>query len=149
LSEDLGELTVKDRLNFPYLLANQILTFQQSLIVEGDTEYRSQEALKGLVNMIPVAWKDPQFHEELEKAVKKVKIDNRPVVVKGIRMNEETCKKLGVKPYTIEKEVDYYKLFQACMNLLNRRGLLSKLHRIEVLEGVDFDTVEIPPPLER
>jgi len=78
---------------------------------------------------------------------KKVKVDKRPFVVPSVRLSEELCLELGVPSYVEETEVNYFQYFQACINLLQRRGLLTKIHRVEMLEGVDFDTVAIPPPI--
>jgi len=63
-----AELTLKDRLNFPYLLANQILTFQKAILNLEFSEREIREAIEGLVHLIPQAWKDEQFGKDMKKA---------------------------------------------------------------------------------
>lgn len=120
-----AQLTLKDRMNFPYLFANQILTFQKALLAEEYSEREIQEAIKGFVNMIPSTWEDDKFKQDLETASRKVEVDVRPVVVPGIRLNPEVCEELGLPTVEVEEEIDYYKMFRACIDLLDRRGLTS------------------------
>ena len=147
MKENEAPLTLKDRVDFPYILANQMLTFQKALLAEEFSEREIQETILGFVHVIPDTWKDNEFRKELEVAEKKVKVDKRPFVVPSVRLSEELCLELGVPSYVEETEVNYFQYFQACINLLQRRGLLTKIHRVEMLEGVDFDTVAIPPPI--
>jgi len=136
-----AQLTLKDRLNFPYLLANQILTFQKAILNLEFSEREIREAIEGFVHLIPEAWKDEKFKEALDEAKVKQKIDKRPLVAGNIRMSEATCLQLGFQPFEEKEVVDYYKMFQACINLLDRKKMLSRIARIEELESIDFDTV--------
>lgn len=146
MSEFEAELTVKDRLNFPYLLANQILTFQKAILNMEYSEYEIREAIEGFIHLIPESWKDDKFQEEQDGAIIERKRDLRPSFC-GLTASEQFCKTHGITAFEDEKVFDYYKLFQACVNLLSRRGLLSRKHRVEVLEDVDFDEVAIPAVL--
>lgn len=139
-SEFEAQLTLKDRLNFPYLLANQILTFQKAILNLEYSDREIREAIEGFVHLIPETWKDDKFSQDYENAVTDKQKDMRPIVAGQIRMSEEACRKLGIKPYVTEKTVDYYQVFQACMNLLNRRKLLSKILRIEELDSIESIT---------
>lgn len=151
MSEVKGEeaqLSIKDRLNFPYILANQILTFQKSILAEEHSEREIEESIKSFVNLLPDSWKDEQFNEDLEKAKTKRKVDKRPQVTATIRMAEETCNELGIPAFVEEEAIDYYSLFQACINLLDRKKLLSRVRRVEKLEGIDFEHPENNEVLE-
>lgn len=134
-----AELTLKDRLNFPYLLANQILTFQKAILNLEFSDREIREAIEGFVHLIPEAWKDTKFEDEMKAAQTKTKIDIRPSFC-GITASEKFCETHGIKAFREEETFDYYKMFQACINLLNRKKLLSRILRIEQLEGIDFDT---------
>jgi hypothetical protein len=136
-----AQLTLKDRLNFPYILANQILTFQKSLLALEYSEQEIRESIEGFVHLIPQSWKDKQFEDDLESAKTKQKIDKRPIVAGNLRISEETCKSLGIEPFEEKEVVDYYKVFQACIDLLNRRDLISKKKRIEKLVEIDLDNI--------
>ena len=133
-----AQLTLKDRLNMPYLIANQILTFQKSLLAVENSEREIIEAIKGLVNMIPDSWKDETFKKDMEKARVKRKVDVRPDWC-GLRASKEFCEKHGIQSEIEEEVDDWYKAFQACINLLDRRGMLTKNQVIEQLEGVSYE----------
>jgi len=139
-----ADLTLKERVNFPYLLANQILTIQKAFLVADSSEKSEREkrdAILGFVYLIPVVWKDEKFAKEMEDAKIKLKRDKRPRVAIHVRMSEKTCKQLGIPAFVEETTFDYYKVFQACMNLLERKEYLSKIMRIERLESIDLASV--------
>lgn len=135
-----AQLTLKDRLNFPYLLANQILTFQRALLALEFSEREIRETIEGFVHMIPETWKDKQFMEDMKKAKITQKIDKRPKFC-GLSATLETCKELGVEPYKEVTTFDYYDLFQACMNLLQRRRMLSKTNPVEQISLIELENI--------
>lgn len=157
MSEAQGEeaqLSIKDRLNFPYILANQILTFQKSILAEEHSEREIEESIRSFVTLIPDDWKDKRFRKDLKHAKSKRKVDKRPQITGTIKMTEDACRELGIPAYVEEESIDYYALFQACINLLNRKKLLSRVRRVEKLEGIDFEhptdhaVLESPLPSE-
>ena len=146
-----ADLTLKERVNFPYLLANQILTIQKAFLVADSSEKSEREkrdAILGFVYLMPKAWKDGKFKKEMEDAKIKLKRDKRPRVAIHVRMSEKICKQLGIPAFVEEITFDYYKVFQACMNLLNRKKMLSKIVLIEELESIDFESIEEDAVLE-
>jgi len=130
-----AQLTLKDRLNFPYLLANQILTFQKAILNLEYSEREIREAIEGFVHLIPESWKDDKFKDDMTKARVKRKKDVRPIVTGSIRMSQKACEQLGIPAFKEEESFDYYKMFQACVNLLDRRGLTSKRSFTEKFTG--------------
>lgn len=133
-----AQLTLKDRLNMPYLIANQILTFQKSLLAVENSEREITEAIKGLVNMIPSSWKDETFKKDIEAARIKRKVDVRPDWC-GLKASKAFCEEHKIQHEKEEEVDDWYRAFQACMNLLARLGMLSKVTRVEELESLDID----------
>ncbi|MHA1829050.1 MAG: hypothetical protein ACTSX6_10445 [Candidatus Heimdallarchaeaceae archaeon] len=129
-----AQLTIKDRINFPYILANQILTFQRSLLKVEASEQEILESIEGLIHLIPEEWKDDEFRKDLENARIATVKDNRPRWC-GFPLDEEICKLRGIEPFTKEERRDPYKLLQAVINLLHRRGMLSKKLWTEVFTG--------------
>lgn len=123
-------LTIRDRMNFPYLLANQILTIQKAMLNSSDNSEISrreiEEAMQGFVQLIPEVWRDEEFYKEYESAKVIVTHDKRPIVAGKIRLAESVCKELGIEPYEQEETYDPYKLFHICINLLERRGMVSR-----------------------
>lgn len=133
-----AQLTLKDRLNYPYLLANQILTFQKALLAQEHSKREIRETIEGFVQLIPESWKDTKFKEDIDKAKIIEQIDLRPLVAGNIRMSKEVCEDLGIAAFKEEETFDYYKIFYACINLLDRRGLTSKKTYTEELHTWDL-----------
>ena len=135
-----AQLTLKDRLNFPYLLANQILTFQKAILNLEFSEREIREAIEGFVHLIPEAWKDGKFEDAMKEAEITKKIDLRPRFC-GVPPSLEYCKTNSLPAFKDQKTFNYYKMFQACINLLDRKKMLSRIVRIEELESIDFESV--------
>lgn len=135
-----AQLTLKDRLNFPYILANQILTFQKALLAQEFSEREIRETIEGFIHLIPDDWKDDTFNKALKKSKETRKNDVRPIVTGTVRMSAKACEEMGIPAFVDEEVSNYYAIFQECMNLLSRKKLLSKILRVEQLESIDFDT---------
>ena len=132
-------LMLGDRINWPYILGNAVINFHGSIIkVEGEqSEQEVREAALCLYNSIPKAWikADKEFERELKEAIKTKKVDVR----------KEWCgRKVGKPKFQKEEYVDPYKLYNACVNVFHRRGLLSKTIFTEkiVPEPQDFEEQE-------
>jgi hypothetical protein len=128
------ELTLKDKLNWTYILANAVLNFHNSVIkVEGEqSEQEVREAALCLYYSIPESWKtaDALFAEELKKAITIRKVDVR---------NTYCGHKVGQPRYEDEEYIEPYKLFHACVNVMDRKGLLSKTRMTEIIDGMFND----------
>ncbi|MGQ9624803.1 MAG: hypothetical protein ACUVT9_05470 [Candidatus Bathycorpusculaceae bacterium] len=127
---------LRDKMNYTDVIQNQLLTFQQALLKTGDdkeSQREVEEAIKGLIHLVPDSWKDDQFKKDYAKAVEEIDEDVRPVYG-GVRLSNETCETLGLPTTKRTSRIDWYKAFQCCINLLDRRGLLSKTQWIEQLE---------------
>lgn len=136
--DELPSLTIKDKVNFPYILANQMLTFQKAILNQEFSEREIREAVNGFVELIPDSWKDEDWKSDLEKAKVIEKKDVRPVVAGTIRMSKEVCSRLGIPVFNEEETYDSYKLFHSCVNLLDRRGMISKVTKIDKVLGERF-----------
>ena len=139
LTKEMLALTIKDRLNFPYLIARQIITYQQAILTTEHSEREIQEAINGLVELVPDSWKGEEWKKETKEAKIKRKIDIRPIVAGNIRMSEEVCKELGIPAFREEEGWDSNKLFHCVINLLDRRGLISRKTKYEDIPGEPFN----------
>ena len=134
-----ASLMLGDRINWPYILGNGVLKFQESIIkVEGEqSEQQVREAALSLFNSIPDAWvkADDKFREDLKEATEEVEVDARPVWC-GVRV--------GPKKVRVEEKINPYRMYHACVNVFQRRGLLSKTIYTEkiVPEPEDFEELE-------
>jgi hypothetical protein len=142
-SEKLFDLTIRDRINFPFLLAEQVTTFQKAILNKDFSRKEVEEAIKGFKNLLPTRWEDDDFKKDIKEAVNKVTIDIRPTFA-GVSMSERMCKAKKI-PMTEDIELmDYFKVLKSCINLLDRRGMLSKREYTEAPTGMPFGEEALP-----
>jgi len=128
-------LTIADRVNYPYLLANILLTIQRVLL-EGD-EGKINDAVEAAINVIPDQFEDEQYYEDLKKATMETMVCVRPRFA-GFTTSEEFCKKHNIPTVQVETVRDPWLTQKAIYNLLQRRGMLSKKRWL----SIDFDPEE-------
>jgi len=126
-------LTLGDRVNYPYLLAQMILNFQKAIVKDEYVQsfQEIQEAAQGLYEMIPTAWRiaDKSFDKEINESYIFIPVDQRQYWC-GVP--------IGIPNIKIIKVCNPYKMFNACINLLQRRGLLSRTLYSEVKTGNEY-----------
>lgn len=134
------QLTIRDRINYPYILANQILTIQRVLLDE-EAAKEVIDSVEALVHQIPDLYKDEAFKKEIKAAVLEIRKDIRPKFG-GISMDDDVCKELGIP--TMEKviERDPWAMLQAVINLLQRRSMLTRRSFVERIVLKPFDDTE-------
>jgi len=137
--DDQFQLTLGDKINWPFILGNMILKFQDAIVkVEGEqSEQEVREAALCLYNAIPKSWHDDGFKEDRKEAITYQIIDNRNLWCER-RIGAKIFKGKDTNQIKEEK-LDPYRLFNACVNLLDRRGLISKKNIAEVSDGNKFD----------
>jgi hypothetical protein len=128
-------ITIKDRINHPYILANQILTIQKAILNLENSTQITQEAVEGLIHIIPDIWKDEKYKEELEQSYVDKQVDIRPEFC-GNKASLVFCQKHKLETTKTEKRLGYWKGLQACINLLDRRGMVSKRSFLEKMTGI-------------
>ena len=134
------QLTIRDRINYPYILANQILTIQRVLLNE-EAAKEVIDSVEALVHQIPDMYKDDSFREEIEKAVLKIVKDVRPKFG-GVTIDEESCVEMGIPTTEEVLEKDPWAILQAVFNLLQRRSMLTRRNFVEkiILKPDQIDT---------
>jgi len=128
---DESTLTLGDRINFPYILAQQINTFQRAKVKEeGEQSFQEvMEAAKGFYELIPDAWRTKKFEEDMKKAIVTIYIDQR----------RHWCGvPIGDPQMAAFKFEDPDKIFHACINLVQARGLLARILYTEVKTGNEY-----------
>jgi len=131
-----AQLTLKDRLNYPYYIGDAILTCNKSVVAtETFSERQIIEATKNLRSLIPSSWEDDDFKKDLEDAEIKQKKDLRPLVAGNIKMSEKACQELGLPIFEEVVTFDFEKLRRACINLFDRRGLTARRTFTEKMTG--------------
>lgn len=141
-TEDIeAQLKLRDRLNYTYLLSQQIFTYQKAVLNMDLSEDEVGEAIEGLINMIPEAWRDKEFEDDIKGALQKTNVDVRPSYC-GIKASVKFCIDNGIAVTVESEERDYHALFKACVDLFQRRGMLSKRTYIEIMLGTGYKSEE-------
>ncbi len=128
-----SELVLGDRMNYPYLIGNQFLTIQKMLADGYTTELEVRDAILTLKNLVPKSWVDAEYQRELLSVSSKESVDERP----------EFCgRKFGPLPENVREITvyDYFGLLNAIVNLLDRRGFITKVRLREIMDGSHFDS---------
>jgi len=130
-------LTIKDRLPYTYILTEAIKTILKGVSSLEYSRREIEEAVKGLVNMIPSAWtnNDEEWKKDMDSAVSKVKVDIRPSFA-GVQMKAEICKAKGIQMTKMVDVPDYFKILHAVFNKLNRLGMISRREWTEAPTGM-------------
>jgi hypothetical protein len=129
-----AQLQIKDRLPCNFLIAQMVLTFQKAILNIQYSAEELREAAEGFVNMIPRAWKDQEFYEDLDNAATQIPMDSRPAFCDR-PASDSYCRKHGIPTQVYIKSFDYMRVFNAVINLLNRRHMLLKPVLKEIMTG--------------
>ncbi|MCJ7761054.1 hypothetical protein MUP59_07955 [Candidatus Bathyarchaeota archaeon] len=141
-----AQLTMRDRLPYHFLLSQMILTFQKAILNIQYSAEELREAVEGFVNHIPTLWRDPEFTQDLQKAQQLIYEDLRPMFC-GVPADREYCEEMGIPTERLVRTFDYFKVFNAVVNLLNRRHMLLKPQYKEIMTGIKA-IPEMEPYLE-
>ena len=137
------QLELKDRINYPHILTTSIIAMKSSLREAKEFNLRKvQIMILDLLTDIPDTWKDQQFEDELKKVVKIREIDIRPINA-GVRLSKEACAKMKIATTRKTKQINYFRLKNAIVNLLDRRHLLIRKEKIEQSTGRNLDIQHI------
>ena len=136
---------IRDRLHYTWLLQEQVRTFQKSVLNVNFSRRELEEAIRGLVAMIPDIWKDndAQWKTDYDKATKEVEVDCR-LSFAGVKMSVELCKKKDLPITKKIKVTDYFVVLQAVFNKLFRMGMLSKREWQEGTTGMPPGETALP-----
>ena len=132
------QLELKDRLNYPFILTQNLLSLEKAYSNPDFDLDIIENLVIGLYTKIPDTWRDNQFEDDLEKSASVVKVDLRPQWGEII-LSKQMCIKQGI-PFEAERVIiNYFKLLNAIINLLDRRGILIRKDKIEYSTGKNLD----------
>lgn len=147
LEKDLPGLSIKDRINHPYILARAILTIIETSPNPLAREPEIRDAVMMLYNLIPDEWHDENFNLEIDRARTKRVIDVRPSFC-GKTASLQWCISHGVPANRTTVVYNHHLLVKACINLLQRRALLSRKALTEIMTGGRFEDLQHMNPDE-
>lgn len=129
-----GRFTLKDRLNYPYIIMRTILKLLDTLGDIEKSDLSIREVVEALIRLIPNSWKDKEFHKARQSAEITKYIDVRPTFCEK-PATLEWCKENGIQPYKKQITYNYYILLSAAIDLLDRRHLLTRREYVEKFTG--------------
>lgn len=136
-------LTIRDRINFPFLLAEQISTFQKAILNTDYSRREIEESIQGLAGMIPSRWEDEQYQKDRDASTEEYEVDNRPTFA-GVPSSNQFCEDRGIPLTRTETRKNYFKLLHAVIDLLERRGMLSRRQFTEQPTGMPEGEEALP-----
>lgn len=134
-----SELTIKDRLNFSFILGEYEIRLPALLDITNDPNLNNLRAfVSWVIHTIPDAWKDTKYRTEMNNAKIKIIEDIRPKI-SGIALSKNYCK-LRKIPISRKRTItDPMREHNAVINLFYRRGLLSRVKYREITSGKKYD----------
>jgi hypothetical protein len=121
--EILEKTTISEIIDYKSLLINTLSSVNTS-ILEGNLEI-TNNAIWTLRNLIPSAWQDEQFKKDIEQCYIENKKDIRPEFC-GNKASLKFCEKHKIEPYKTEKRIEHFQMLSACVNLMERLGILMR-----------------------
>jgi hypothetical protein len=145
--EQIVNLTSREKMDYPFLVAAQINTIQQAILRKDLTIDNLSEAVLGLVHLIPSSWKDKdeKFQADYKKALVETEVDIREEFA-GVQLSHEWHEAHGVPSTKKEDKLNYFLLFQAAINLLYRRGMIVRTEKTEKTSGRRVRKKIVPTP---
>jgi len=138
-----AQLTIRDKVPQAFLITRAILTMMEVVKnIQCSTE-EIREICEFIIHLIPTSWKDTQYYAEMEAAKIYVVQDTRPIFCE-VKASIDFCLKNGIPTFTKTLSFDYFKVFSACIDLLNRKHVIAKVSSKEISSGesVDVQTKE-------
>jgi hypothetical protein len=142
------QLELKERLSYPELLQKSMYGIKQALNSDNPNMSKVNTMILDLMFDIPKTWYDTQFQDDIKSIVKVRKVPN---IIKfaGVQASKEYMKR-HKKPLTKEvREVNYFRLKNAIINLLDRRNMLVRKDKIEYSTGDNMEIGSIDDLIEQ
>jgi hypothetical protein len=136
-SQQVSGLAIRDRMNHPFLLANGIYVFQHTTTDQTNLESVVRETVMALYDIIPDMWEDAEFQKDIDRAKTQQTADVRPDFC-GQQATAEWCQAHGIAARQVVTVYNHHLIMKACINLLDRRGMLTKKIFKEIFTGKHF-----------
>jgi hypothetical protein len=132
--EETIQLELKDRIPYQKIIEKKLYNLSD-LISNSKTPFQDiQHAILDLLTGIPDSWKDREFEIEMKSVIKHRRIDVRPSFA-GYKLSIKHCIENKIPHIMLKPQIDYFKLKNAIINLLDRLDLLVRKKKIEYSTG--------------
>lgn len=128
-------------MNHAFLLATGVMMFQKTTTTQESSDALVRETVMALFDLIPDVWEDPDFKEDITRGRTEQIQDVRPNFC-GETASIQWCQSHGAPAYQKIVVYNHHLLMKACINLLERRGLLSRKVFKEIFTGKRFKKPE-------
>ncbi|MBA7490184.1 hypothetical protein ES702_00719 [subsurface metagenome] len=132
------QLELKERIDFPAYIENAFTKIFNAFNNEKIPKSKVQDMILNFYYDIPRSWKDETFQKDVEKIITEKEIPN---IIKwcGITMSKEYMEKNDIPLIKKVKTVNYFKLKNAIINLLDRLNMLVRKDKIEYSTGRNLE----------
>lgn len=136
-----AKLTLRDRVNWPLLLADAIHTLFITMRKENFSIDEIETIVHFIEGLIPSVFHDETYRKEIDEYTQTKKVDLRPGFG-GIKLSEDVCLEMGIPPFEHRETIEPHDKFRSLINLLNRLGAITKKEYTEKFTGVRYEDAE-------
>lgn len=130
-----AKLTLRDRIPTNMLYLYTFLNINKTIKDIKFSEAEIRESVLALVAMVPDELRDEKFQEELKAATKILVFDVRPSFCQ-VKASVEYCLRKGIPITQQIQRLDYFAMYHAVFNLLERKNMLFKKQPKEIMTGL-------------
>lgn len=128
------QLEFKERLNYTQYLQNVIEAINNALNNEKVSMSKIKIMIMNYLNDIPSSWYDEDFENDIKGVVSEKEVPNIQKWA-GVTLSKEYMKKHDIPLTKKVRDVDFFRLKNAIVNLLDRRNMLIRKDKIEQSTG--------------
>lgn len=133
--EDIGvQLELKERLNYPEHIQKAMDTIDSAFNNEKIPRSKVQDMILNFYYDIPNSWKDEAFKKDIQSITSEKTVPNT-ITFCGATMSKGYMKRNNIPLTKTIKIINYFKLKNAIVNLLDRLNMLVRKDKIERSTG--------------
>lgn len=131
------QLEFKERLNYTDYLQKVIENINTALNNEKVSMSKIKMMILNYLNDIPFSWYDPEFENDIKNVIKEKETPN---IIKfcGFALSNAYMERHDIPLTKKVNNVDFFKLKNAIVNLLDRRNMLIRKDKIEQSTGINL-----------
>ncbi len=143
MSADVVQLEFKERLNYTEYIQHVIENINTSLNNEKTSMVKVQTMIMNLLNDIPDTWYDNKFEEDIKSVITKREVPNI-IEFCGVPLSKNYMERHKIPLTKKVSEVNFFRLKNAIINVLDRRNMLVRKDKIEMSTGknLQFETLD-------
>jgi len=137
------QLELKDRLKYTDIIEKSIMNIKSALNSDIPNINKINTMIMDLLFDIPSTWYDENFSKDMNNIVKTRKVPN-VVMWAGVSLSKEYMEKHNIPMTKDVKDINYFRMKNAIINLLDRRNMLIRKEKVEQSTGrnLEFETLD-------